>query len=139
VLSIKDPELDDDVNPIALAHFSLSLFLSLSLSFLFFFLYFAIDRIQTTGLGGLKPNTVIFGWPNSWRQSTEQEKPWRVFIDTIYATAANKMALIVPKGISFFPESNEKVLSFFSIRSPIFLYPNNNRCYSYRCIITARS
>ena len=76
-------------------------------------LIISFGRIQTTGLGGLKPNSVIFGWPHGWRQNTDDDKSWRIFIDAIYATAANKMALIVPKGISFFPESTEKVRSLF--------------------------
>jgi len=73
------------------------------------------DLIQTTGLGGLKPNSVIFGWPHGWRQNTDDDKSWRIFIDAIYATAANKMALIVPKGISFFPESTEKISGFIDV------------------------
>jgi hypothetical protein len=73
-------------------------------------IYFGeIYRIQSTGLGGLKPNTVIFGWPNGWRQSIEEDRSWRVFVDAIHTAAANKMALIVPKGISSFPDSTEKV------------------------------
>ena len=24
--------------------------------------------MQTTGLGGMKPNTVVVGWPNNWRK-----------------------------------------------------------------------
>jgi len=70
---------------------------------------FSCDRIQSTGLGGLKPNTVIFGWPHGWRNG-EKNQSWRVFIDAILATEANKMALIVPKGIERFPESADKVL-----------------------------
>ncbi|XP_032686936.1 solute carrier family 12 member 6 isoform X1 [Odontomachus brunneus] len=65
--------------------------------------------VQTTGLGGLKPNTVILGWPYGWRQS-EQERTWRVFLQTVRSVAAAKMALLVPKGINFFPDSTEKVV-----------------------------
>lgn len=64
--------------------------------------------IQTSGLGGLKHNTVILGWPYGWRQSPE-EKTWRVFLDTIRIVSASKNALLVPKGITMFPESTEKV------------------------------
>lgn len=74
-----------------------------------FFFFFRQCRIQSAGLGGLKPNTVIFGWPSGWRQSMEEDRSWRVFVDVIQTTTANKMALIVPKGIAMFPESNEKV------------------------------
>ena len=47
--------------------------------------------IQGAGLGGMKPNTVILGWPNCWRK--REEESWRVFVDTIRNTAAAKMAL----------------------------------------------
>ena len=44
----------------------------------------------------MKPNTVILGWPNSWRK--KEEDSWRLFVDTIRNTSAAKMALLVPKG-----------------------------------------
>ncbi|XP_011260217.1 solute carrier family 12 member 6 isoform X2 [Camponotus floridanus] len=65
--------------------------------------------IQITGLGGLKPNTVILGWPYGWRQS-EEERTWRVFLQTVRSVQAAKMALLVPKGINFFPDSSEKII-----------------------------
>ncbi|XP_067205869.1 solute carrier family 12 member 4 isoform X3 [Linepithema humile] len=65
--------------------------------------------VQTTGLGGLKPNTVILGWPYGWRQS-EEERTWRVFLQTVRSVQAAKMALLVPKGINFFPDSSEKII-----------------------------
>merc|ERR1719232_1081149 len=63
--------------------------------------------IQTAGLGGMKPNTIILGWPNSWRK--KEEESWRVFVDTIRNTAAAKMALLVPKGVQRYPDSGDKV------------------------------
>ncbi|XP_066590703.1 solute carrier family 12 member 4 isoform X2 [Prorops nasuta] len=65
--------------------------------------------IQTTGLGGMKPNTVILGWPYGWRQS-QDERSWRVFLQTVRSVTAARMALLVPKGINFFPDSTEKVV-----------------------------
>ncbi|GIY83783.1 solute carrier family 12 member 6 [Caerostris extrusa] len=62
------------------------------------------NLIQTAGLGGLKHNTVIMGWPYGWRQSAD-EKQWRVF----FTVSASKNALLVPKGINLFPSSNDKV------------------------------
>ncbi|XP_045508008.1 solute carrier family 12 member 4 isoform X2 [Colias croceus] len=64
--------------------------------------------VQTTGLGGLKPNTVIVGWPYGWRQS-EDDRTWHVFLHTVRAVTAARMAMLVPKGINFFPDSTEKV------------------------------
>ncbi|GBP79126.1 Solute carrier family 12 member 6 [Eumeta japonica] len=66
------------------------------------------SRVQTTGLGGLKPNTVIVGWPYGWRQS-EDERTWQVFLSTVRAVTAARMAMLVPKGINFFPDSTEKI------------------------------
>jgi potassium/chloride transporter 4/5/6 len=56
-------------------------------------LKFFFFRIQTAGLGGMKPNTIVLGWPNSWRK--KEEDSWRVFVDTIRNAAAAKMALLV--------------------------------------------
>ncbi|GFY59242.1 solute carrier family 12 member 6 [Trichonephila inaurata madagascariensis] len=62
--------------------------------------------IQTTGLGGLKHNTVIMGWPFSWRQNPEAG---RIFIDNVRNIAASKNALLIPKGIDQYPEITGKV------------------------------
>lgn len=35
--------------------------------------------IQSSGLGGMKPNTVVMGWPHAWRQS-EDPQSWKTFI-----------------------------------------------------------
>lgn len=37
--------------------------------------------IQSCGLGGMKHNTVVMGWPNGWRQS-EDARAWKTFIGT---------------------------------------------------------
>ncbi|XP_043483393.1 solute carrier family 12 member 7 isoform X3 [Leptopilina heterotoma] len=65
--------------------------------------------VQTTGLGGMKPNTVILGWPYGWKHS-EDERTWRVFLQTVRNVTSARMALMVPKGINFFPDSTEKVV-----------------------------
>ncbi|XP_022914772.1 solute carrier family 12 member 4 isoform X3 [Onthophagus taurus] len=70
--------------------------------------------VQTTGLGGMKPNTVILGWPYGWRQS-EDERTWQVFLQTIRNVTSARMALLVPKGINFFPDSTEKVVGNIDI------------------------
>ncbi|XP_055387834.1 solute carrier family 12 member 7, partial [Condylostylus longicornis] len=63
--------------------------------------------VQTIGLGGMKPNTVIMGWPYSWRQPEKQS--WKTFLQVMRTVAACRMALLVPKGINFFPESTHKI------------------------------
>ena len=66
--------------------------------------------IQGAGLGGMKPNTIILGWPNAWRK--REEESWRVFVDTIRNTAAAKMALLVPKGVQRYPDSGVSTIVF---------------------------
>ncbi|XP_068163763.1 solute carrier family 12 member 6-like isoform X2 [Antennarius striatus] len=62
--------------------------------------------IQSSGLGGMKPNTVVMGWPHAWRQS-EDPQAWKTFINTVRVTTAAHLALLVPKNISLFPSNNE--------------------------------
>ncbi len=35
--------------------------------------------IQSSGLGGMRHNTVVMGWPQAWRQS-EDPQSWKTFI-----------------------------------------------------------
>uniref|UniRef100_A0A3Q3J6B1 Solute carrier family 12 member 6 n=1 Tax=Monopterus albus TaxID=43700 RepID=A0A3Q3J6B1_MONAL len=58
--------------------------------------------IQSSGLGGMKPNTVVMGWPHTWRQT-----PPLVLPDTVRVTTAAHLALLVPKNISLFPSNSE--------------------------------
>ncbi|XP_061816839.1 solute carrier family 12 member 6-like isoform X2 [Nerophis lumbriciformis] len=62
--------------------------------------------IQSSGLGGMKPNTVVMGWPHTWRQS-EDPQSWKTFIHTVRVTTAAHLALLVPKNISLFPSNSE--------------------------------
>ena len=55
----------------------------------------------------MKPNTVILGWPNSWRK--REDDSTKVFADTIRNAGAGKMALLVPKGIQRFPDTGDTV------------------------------
>lgn len=57
----------------------------------------------------MKPNTVILGWPYGWRQS-EHDRTWKAFLETCRVCASSRMALVIPKGINFFPDSTEKVM-----------------------------
>ncbi|XP_043191237.1 solute carrier family 12 member 4-like isoform X4 [Amphibalanus amphitrite] len=70
--------------------------------------------MQTAGMGGLRPNTVVLGWPYGWRHQADA-KAHRVFLESVRNTSANKMALLVPKGINFFPTNNEKVVGNIDI------------------------
>jgi len=63
-------------------------------------------RIQTAGLGGMKPNTVMLGWPSGWRQRKAEE---RSFLRALRAIACAKMSLLLPKGTQFFPDSLDRV------------------------------
>uniref|UniRef100_A0A4W5MVB3 Solute carrier family 12 member 6 n=1 Tax=Hucho hucho TaxID=62062 RepID=A0A4W5MVB3_9TELE len=62
--------------------------------------------IQSSGLGGMRHNTVVMGWPLAWRQS-EDPQSWKTFINTVRVTTAAHLALLVPKNISLFPGNSE--------------------------------
>ncbi|KAF7235634.1 Solute carrier family 12 member 6 [Varanus komodoensis] len=62
--------------------------------------------IQSCGLGGMKHNTVVMGWPNAWRQS-EDARAWKTFIGTVRVTTAARLALLVAKNVAFFPGNAE--------------------------------
>lgn len=64
--------------------------------------------VQSAGLGGMRHNTVILGWPYGWRQSSDV-RAWKVFLDTIRTVSFNKDALLVLKGIDDFPASSDKM------------------------------
>ncbi|XP_052060467.1 solute carrier family 12 member 4-like isoform X2 [Mytilus californianus] len=64
--------------------------------------------IQNAGLGGLRHNTVMIGWPYGWRHSGE-ERSHKVFIDAIKNINAGQMALLAVKGINQFPDQGEKL------------------------------
>lgn len=62
----------------------------------------------------MKPNTVILGWPEGWNKPGN-ESACKIFLHTIRTIASAKMALLVPKGIKSFPDSNTKVLCTYDI------------------------
>uniref|UniRef100_A0A8C2CZ92 Solute carrier family 12 member 6 n=1 Tax=Cyprinus carpio TaxID=7962 RepID=A0A8C2CZ92_CYPCA len=62
--------------------------------------------IQSSGLGGMRHNTVVMGWPDAWRQS-EDPQSWKTFINTVRVTTTAHLALLVPKNISLFPSNTE--------------------------------
>jgi potassium/chloride transporter 4/5/6 len=72
------------------------------------FLLIVFNSVQTTGLGGMKPNTVILGWPYGWRQD-EGKRSWQCFLQSVRTVSSARMALLVPKGINFFPDTASKI------------------------------
>ncbi|XP_038626138.1 solute carrier family 12 member 7 isoform X3 [Tachyglossus aculeatus] len=63
--------------------------------------------IQSAGLGGMKHNTVLMGWPQSWKQS-DNPFSWKNFVDTIRETTTAHQALLVAKNIDTFPQNQER-------------------------------
>nr|UQS87556.1 solute carrier family 12 member 7b [Rhamdia quelen] len=59
--------------------------------------------VQSAGLGGMKHNTVLMAWPNSWKQSNDPVS-WKNFIETVRETTAAHQALLVAKNIDNFPQ-----------------------------------
>lgn len=48
-----------------------------------------VHLIQSCGLGGMKHNTVVMGWPYGWRQS-EDPRAWKTFISKSQWNTINK-------------------------------------------------
>lgn len=64
--------------------------------------------IQTSGLGGLRHNSVVVPWPDEWSTNKNFEES-RKFVDIVRHVVAAKCAILVPKNIQKYPYSNEKV------------------------------
>ncbi|CAD5225076.1 unnamed protein product [Bursaphelenchus xylophilus] len=64
--------------------------------------------VQTSGLGGLRHNSVCICWPEKWSETKAWDEAHR-FVSVIRSIAATKCAILVPKGINNFPKSTEKV------------------------------
>ncbi|KAK3086861.1 hypothetical protein FSP39_024489, partial [Pinctada imbricata] len=63
--------------------------------------------IQNAGLGGLRHNTVMIGWPYGWRHD-HNERSYKTFLDAVKNISAGQMSLLAVKGINLFPDSAEK-------------------------------
>uniref|UniRef100_A0A8R1DN24 Uncharacterized protein n=1 Tax=Caenorhabditis japonica TaxID=281687 RepID=A0A8R1DN24_CAEJA len=59
--------------------------------------------VQSVGLGGLKPNTMLISWPVHEREEDMTE--YNTFIEKVHAASVNDMAIVVAKGIIDFPSS----------------------------------
>ncbi|CAF1013600.1 unnamed protein product [Rotaria sordida] len=62
--------------------------------------------IQTEGLGGLRPNTVILCWPTQWKKDFNGFSA-EAFIRTIVIAEARQCTVIVPRNIDNFPDNKE--------------------------------
>ncbi|KAL3091353.1 hypothetical protein niasHS_007146 [Heterodera schachtii] len=62
--------------------------------------------IQSIGIGGLRPNTLLLRWPTKEVGKDEAaDSEYRTFTDKLLAGAVNGMALLVAKGITEFPSN----------------------------------
>ena len=62
--------------------------------------------IQTSGLGGLYPNTVMLGWSRHWKEHTERAKQMTTLLLT--ASAYNQ-AIVVVKGMEHIPDGGARM------------------------------
>eukprot|EP01135_Chromosphaera_perkinsii_P003038 Nk52_evm20s233 gene=Nk52_evmTU20s233 len=67
--------------------------------------------VQTSGLGGLRHNTVCINWPDNWKDKESH----RIFIDVARTVMASELALLVPKGALHFPKNNERMTGSIDI------------------------
>ncbi|CAO4373486.1 unnamed protein product [Caenorhabditis nigoni] len=70
--------------------------------------------VQTSGLGGMRHNTVVLSWPDDWRADQE----WAVankFVSAIRAISAAKCAIMVPKYAEKFPANGTKVSGYIDV------------------------
>lgn len=67
--------------------------------------------IQSCGLGGMKHNTVVLGWPYGWRQS-EDPRAWKTFIGKFKEWLASFLDFF-----SFFPSMIQ--VSFSMVNSSV--------------------
>jgi potassium/chloride transporter 4/5/6 len=64
--------------------------------------------IQTSGLGGLRHNTVMVPWPDQWSLTKSYDEA-HTFVEIVRNVVAAKCAILVPKNVQSFPRSNDKV------------------------------
>lgn len=66
--------------------------------------------IQTAGLGGLRHNTVIVGWPREWKTNPTKVTQFMSIVKTV---TLNRNALLIPRGIDNWPEIGKFIFFFF--------------------------
>ncbi|VDP07635.1 unnamed protein product [Soboliphyme baturini] len=70
--------------------------------------------IQTSGLGSLKHNTLVIGWPMKWKQS-ENVNDCRMFVEAVRVSLAASCAVVVTKNCDSFPNGKSKVSYCFIV------------------------
>lgn len=65
--------------------------------------------IQTSGLGGLRHNSVVVAFPDKWSQSKNSLAEAQKFVEVIRNIAANKCAILMPKNVHEYPNSGDRV------------------------------
>jgi hypothetical protein len=63
--------------------------------------------LQLTGLGGLKPNTVMLSWPTGWRKKVDRA---RDFVNVMCTATNEDMCVVVGKEFINFPRSGTPTL-----------------------------
>ena len=64
--------------------------------------------IQTSGLGGLRHNTVMCGWPQHWKSHADSSG-YKQFLTIVRASGAGHHSLIVPKNVNLFPSKDDAI------------------------------
>ena len=59
-------------------------------------------------IGGLRHNTVMAGWPQHWKKSSDSSG-YKRFLSIVRASAAGHHSLIVPKNVQLFPNKTERI------------------------------
>jgi potassium/chloride transporter 4/5/6 len=68
--------------------------------------------IQSAGLGGLKPNTVMLGYPESWKQEPIKAQ---VVTETVNSCRDLRKAIVLVRGVQHFPGRSETLASTIDI------------------------
>ncbi|RUS75820.1 hypothetical protein EGW08_016412, partial [Elysia chlorotica] len=66
--------------------------------------------IQSAGLGALRPNTVLMGWPFDWLEKKSVES-YKVFLETMRNSALNGKAVIILKSERSLPSAKSSRVS----------------------------
>ncbi|KHJ90197.1 amino acid permease [Oesophagostomum dentatum] len=65
---------------------------------------------QSIGIGGLRPNTVLLSWPKA-----EYAEEVELFIEKLLYGIINENCVLVAKGITDFPDSNDRLIGYIDI------------------------